>query len=96
MAGLLCGRLFVMIMRLSVSVHLCRRSSSLSPLALNVNVQPAVCAEENVDTVVNEGAVGPVVALLTLFTAPLEPKTVASISQPLPKCAPQGICHHPS
>ena len=47
----------------------------------------AVYAEENVDTVVNEGAVGPVVALLTLFTPPLEPKTVASISQPLPKCA---------
>ena len=52
------------------------------------------CAEENVDTVVNEGAVGPVVALLTLFTPPLEPKTVASISQPLPKCALSGLAVH--
>ena len=41
-------------------------------------------AEENVDTVVNQGAVSPVLTLLTLFEPAMAPKTTASISQPIP------------
>lgn len=44
-------------------------------------------AEENVDTVVAQGAVGPVLKLLTLFGTTLGPKTTASISQQIPSCA---------
>lgn len=44
-------------------------------------------AEENVDTVVAQGAVGPVLKLLTLFGTTLGPKTTASIPQQIPSCA---------